>query len=101
MNNRFQYQFLWDLIKARQNVKKHGITFERAATVLLDPEALSIFDDEHSQREDRWITLGLDRTGTLLVVCHTYQEETETSAKIRIISARKAAKNETKQYERK
>jgi uncharacterized DUF497 family protein len=67
----------------------------------LDQNALSLFDEEHSQDEDRWATVGLDRTGTLLVVCHTYREETETSARIRIISARKATKKEAKQYERK
>lgn len=101
MDKQFQYQFEWDSIKARQNAKKHGITFERAATVFLDPEAASLFNDEHSQHEDRWITLGLDRIGALLVVCHTYQEETEASATIRIFSARKATRNEIKQYERK
>jgi uncharacterized protein len=97
----FQYQFEWDPSKARQNARQHRVTFERAATVFLDPNTLSVFDAEHSQREDRWITLGLDRTGILLVVCHTYREETETSAMIRIISARKATENEVKQYERK
>jgi uncharacterized DUF497 family protein len=97
----FQYQFEWDPTKARQNARQHRVTFERAATVFLDPHTLSVFDEEHSQDEDRWITLGLDRTDILLVVCHTYREETETSAMIRIISARKAAKNEAKQYERK
>ena len=97
----FQYQFEWDPIKARQNSKEHGVAFERAATVFLDPEALSEFDEEHSQDEERWITLGLDRTGALLVVCHTYREETEAGARVRLISARKATKNEAKQYERK
>ena len=101
MKKPFQYQFEWDPIKARLNLKNHHIAFERAATVFLDPEALSVFDEEHSQTEDRWITLGLDRAGTLLVVWHTYREETETSAWIRLITARKATKNETKQYERK
>ena len=101
MEKPFQYQFEWDPIKARWNLKEHGIAFERAATIFLDPEALSEFDEEYSQDEDRWITLGLDRTGSLVVVCHTYQEETETSARIRLISARKATKNEGKQYERK
>ena len=101
MKKPFQYQFEWDPIKARLNLKNHRIAFERAATVFLDPEALSVLDEEHSQTEDRWITLGLDRAGTLLVVLHTYREETETSARIRLISARKATKNETKQYERK
>jgi len=97
----FQYQFEWDPAKARQNVKKHRITFERGATVFLDPNALSLFDEQHSEDEERWITLGLDRTGELLVICHTYHEETENSARVRLISARKGTKNETKQYQRK
>jgi uncharacterized DUF497 family protein len=50
--------------------------------------------------EDRWSTLGLDRTGELLVVCHTYREEAETLARIRIIPARKPTKNEAKHYGR-
>jgi len=99
--NPFQYQFEWDPIKARRNLRDHGIAFERAATVFLDPQALSEFDEEHSQAEDRWITLGLDRTGSLLVICHTYRAETAGSARIRLISARKATKNESKQYGRK
>jgi len=96
----FQYQFEWDPVKARRNLKDHGIAFERAATVFLDARALSEFDEEHSEDEDRWITLGLDRTGRLLVVCHTYHEETAVSARIRLISARKATRNEVKQYRR-
>ena len=97
----FRHQFEWDPVKARENAKKHRITFERGATVFLDPNALSLFDEQHSEVEERWITLGLDHTGTFLVVCHSYREETETSARIRLISARKATKNETKQYQRK
>ena len=96
----FQYQFEWDPAKARQNVRKHGIPFERAATVFLDPEALSDFDEEHSDREDRWVTLGLDVTGILLVVCHSHHVDSDVGARIRLISARKATKNETKQYRR-
>ena len=97
----FQFRFEWDPVKARRNLKDHGIAFERAATVFLDPEALSEFDEEHSHDEDRWLTLGLDRTGSLLVVCHTYREETAVSARIRLISARRASKNEARQYRRK
>jgi uncharacterized DUF497 family protein len=59
----FQYQFEWDPIKAQRNLKQHGVSFEHATTVFADPAALSEFDDEHSQDEERWITLGLDRTG--------------------------------------
>ena len=75
------------------------LSFERAATVFVDREALSVLDDEHSEREERWLTLGLDRTGVLLVVSHTFRAETESSARIRLISARKANKSEVKQYE--
>ncbi|MEW6543923.1 MAG: BrnT family toxin [Nitrospirota bacterium] len=98
MSRSFRNRFEWDPEKARQNVKKHGIAFERAATIFLDPNALSEFDEEHSRNEDRWVTLGLDVAGTLLVVCHTYHAETESSARIRIISARKASAKETTQY---
>ncbi len=95
MPNPFEYQFEWDPIKAHQNARKHGVTFDRAATVFLDSQALSEFDEEHRQEEDRWITLGYL---TLLIVCHTYQEETQTSGRIRIMSARKATKDESNQY---
>ena len=95
----FRYKFEWDPAKARQNIRKHGIAFERAATVFLDPEALSEFDEKHSGHEDRWATLGLDTAGTLLVVCHTFEEAAD-GARVRIISARKATRNETKQYRR-
>ena len=62
-----------------------------------------MFDDEHSEEEERWITLGLDRTGALLVVCHTFREENEAvrgaCAKIRLISARRADREEAAQYQ--
>ena len=94
----FQFEFEWDPVKARQNLKTHKIAFDRAAAVLLDSQALSKYDEEHSDGEERWMTLGMDRTGVLLVVCHTYREETAETARIRIISARKATRNEAKQY---
>jgi uncharacterized DUF497 family protein len=97
---RFQYESEWDPVKARQNLRKHQVAFERAATIFLDPDALSDFDAKERGGEDRWITLGLDRTGVLLVVCHPYREESQASARIRLISARKPTKNEAKQYER-
>ena len=98
---KFTYEFEWDPTKARDNVRKHRVAFERAATIFLDPHALSELDQEESGEEDRWITLGLDRTGVLLVVVHTFREETESSARIRLISARKPTRNEAKHYERK
>ena len=74
----FQFHFEWDPAKARQNARKHRVRFERGATVFLDPNALSLFDDQHSEEEERWITLGLDETGVLLVIFHTYHERSGT-----------------------
>jgi uncharacterized DUF497 family protein len=102
VERQFEYQFEWDPAKALRNVREHRVSFERAATVFLDPRAMSIFDDEHSEREERWVTLGLDRAGALLVVCHTFREEKEAgreaNAKIRLISARRADRKEAAQY---
>jgi len=102
MERQFEHQFEWDPVKALRNVREHGVSFERAATVFLDPSAMSIFDDAHSEAEERWVTLGLDRAGVLLVVCHTFREKMEAgrgaSANIRLISARRADRGETAQY---
>lgn len=100
MAKRFQYRFEWDRTKARSNIRKHSIPFERAATIFLDPDALSEFDEQHSDQEERWITLGMDSAGVVLVACHTFQETSNESATIRLISARKATRNEVKQYRR-
>jgi uncharacterized DUF497 family protein len=95
----FEYQFEWDPVKARGNYNKHGITFERAASVFNDPRALSIPDEKHSEREERWIILGLDQGGVPVVVCHAFRyEEGHHKARVRIISARKATKKEVQQY---
>jgi uncharacterized DUF497 family protein len=69
--------------------------------VFKDPNALSLFDEEHSEEEERWITLGLDEAGALLVISHTFDEEGGNHARVRFISVRKATKNEKKQYQRK
>ncbi len=94
-----RYYFEWDPGKANQNILEHKVRFQRAAEVFKDPHAISIFDDEHSQDEDRWITIGKDNIGILLVVSHTFRKIEEESCRIRIISSRKATKNERKQYE--
>ena len=94
-----RYIFEWDPQKAKENLRKHRISFERAATIFHDLHALSIFDTEHSEDEDRWITLGMDSSGNLLVVIHTFHAIDDTSRRIRIISARKAMRKETRQYE--
>ncbi|MBM4311464.1 MAG: BrnT family toxin [Deltaproteobacteria bacterium] len=78
---------------------KHKVSFERAAAIFLDSFAISLFDDEHSQDEDRWITLGKDAGGILIVTVHTFRKINAGSCVIRIISARKASKKERLQYE--
>lgn len=95
----FQFHFEWDPNKAVENRRKHGIGFEQAATVFSDKLAASIYDEDHSEDEDRWITLGQAENGPLLVVVHTYQETSESEAVIRIISARPATRNEQRNYE--
>ena len=87
--------FVWDGTKAELNLKKHKIPFEEAQTVFSDPNARMIFDPEHSEDEDRFILLGISSGLRLLVVYHCYIEEDMV---IRIFSARKANKNEQKQY---
>lgn len=94
-----RYNFEWDNKKAKQNIRKHKVRFQRAGTIFHDPHAISIFDDEHSQKEERWITMGRDSNGIMLVVSHAFREIDTSSCSIRIISARKATKGEIKQYE--
>ena len=88
-------KFEWDKTKNILNIKKHGIDFNEAATVFLDDKALLIEDERHSGEEDRFVLLGFSQKANLLIVCHCYRTNEEV---IRIISARKATKNETKQY---
>ena len=93
-----RYQFDWDPAKEAINIRKHQVNFRRAASVFRDPNQLSLFDDEHSEEEDRWLTLGIDSGGVLRVVVHTYKQVNESMVEIRIISARKATADESNQY---
>ena len=88
-------RFEWDVEKASTNVKKHGVSFEEASSVFFDDNALLRDDPDHSEEEDRFIILGLSEAANILVVCHCYRMNDEI---IRIISARKATSQETKQY---
>lgn len=90
-------RFEWDQRKNSANRRKHGVSFEEAATVFTDEHALLIADPDHSQSEDRFVLLGLCSSLRILVVCHCYQETEEL---VRIISARKATKSERLQYNR-
>lgn len=94
-----RYDFEWDVNKAKSNFIKHEISFERATTIFRDPNALSVPDDEHSETEERWLTMGIDGNGILLVISHTFADISKDVIKIRIISARKATRQEIKEYE--
>ncbi|MBI5374507.1 MAG: BrnT family toxin [Candidatus Schekmanbacteria bacterium] len=85
----------WDENKNSINKRKHGISFEEAQTVFVDEKALLIHDPDHSDKEDRFILMGVSAKLRILVVCHCYRTTNET---IRIISARKANRTEQKKY---
>ena len=93
------YNFEWDPAKAQANIKKHKVGFDRATEIFLDPLMLTIYDEAHSEVEDRWITIGQDRNNVTLVVVHTFREVDQLDAQIRIISARRATKKEDSQYQ--
>lgn len=95
-----EYNFEWDPAKAIANHSKHDVTFEQAAMVFKDPMAMSLFDAENSEaEEDRWVTLGMVDGQHYLVVVHTYKAQHEHSVTIRLISARRATRQEIRQYE--
>ena len=87
-------KFEWDSSKADANLRKHGVSFDEAASVFLDPLALSGSDPEHSVGESRYVTFGFSRLGRLLAVYHTHRPGT-----IRIINARHVTRGERKLYE--
>lgn len=90
-------KFQWDSAKNAENKIKHGISFVEAMSVFYDENALLIDDPEHSEKEERYILLGISTRGNVLVVVHCYRKNDEI---IRIISARKATKNECLSYEK-
>ena len=88
-------RFEWDELKNRENKRKHKVSFEEAQTVFLDENAVRYFDPDHSEDEDRFIMLGMSFALHVLIVCHCYKADDST---IRIISARKANKQEQSNY---
>jgi hypothetical protein len=89
-------RFEWDPRKAAANLRKHGVSFREAATVFGDPLAWTFSDPDHSESEDRQITIGTSQLGNRLVVAHTHRE-----GAIRIISARMTTRRERRFYEAK
>ena len=87
-------EFAWDNKKAKQNLKKHGVSFQEAATVFGDSLAITFDDPDHSFDEHRLLTFGTTRTGKMVIVSHT-----QRSGSMRIISARLMGKHERNIYE--
>ena len=87
-------QFEWDDEKNMATIKKHGVSFDEASTVFYDQFGIRIFDPDHSDDEDRFLLLGMSSKTRILIVCHCYRQENV----IRLISARKATKNEASTY---
>lgn len=87
--------FEWDKEKDLSNQEKHGVSFEEAKSVFFDENAVEFYDFDYSHNEERFLLLGFSEKLRLLLVCHCYRKDDEV---IRIISARRATKNEQKEY---
>jgi uncharacterized DUF497 family protein len=96
---RMDLTFEWDPRKATANLAKHRVSFAEATTVFRDPRVVSLVDEAHSADEERWITMGMSAAGRILTVCHTLSREAVSAIGIRIISTRRATKQERAQYE--
>jgi len=90
-----EMRFEWDEAKSRRNKRKHGVSFEEAQTVFFDEYALRFYDPDHSADEDRFLMLGISYRLRVLVVCHCHRA---SDTVIRMISARKADKQEEADY---
>ena len=88
------YLFEWNPVKAEENLRKHGVSFDEASESFGDPLALNMPDPDHGATEERFIVLGLSHSGRLLVVCYA-----ERGLRTRLISARLAGRSERQRYE--
>jgi len=86
--------FEWNPVKAKENIRKHAVSFPEASSIFADPLAITYYDPDHSVEEDRFLTIGISSKGNLLIVSHTNRSEI-----IRIISARFATTLERVLYE--
>jgi uncharacterized DUF497 family protein len=96
--NEKQIQFEWDEIKAADNARKHGVTFEVASTVFRDPQLLTTADLAHSETEERWFSIGWASNGTILSIAYLWLESDPETTKVRLISARAATQTEIRHY---
>lgn len=99
-------EFDWDDAKAAINLRKHGVDFLEAMTLFADPLAITDFDDEHSDDEDRFVSVGRASSGRLLLAVHTFAEVANAGeageapySLVRIISAREPTPHERRRYE--
>ncbi len=92
--------FEWDKNKARTNLEKHKISFDEARTIFSDPLLVTFVDELHSNKEERFISIGLSESNRVLLAVHLEREEQNETIVIRIISCRKATLTERKKYEK-
>lgn len=92
-------QFDWNMLKADANRRKHRVSFEEACTIFADRSILTMHDEGHSAHEDRWVSMAISSAGRVLVVVHTWPELDQLGDELlRIISARRADKEEQRVY---
>lgn len=92
-------RFVWNMLKADANRRKHRVSFEEACSIFADRSILTIHDQMHSAHEDRWISMAISSAGRVLVVVHTWPEPDQLGDElVRIISARRADKQEQRIY---
>ena len=90
--------FEWNANKARSNLNKHKVSFEEAKTLFNDPFLITFADEHHSEREERYLSIGCSARGRILLVVHTEHKE-DDSLTVRLISCRKATPSERRTYE--
>jgi uncharacterized DUF497 family protein len=92
--------FAWDARKAARNLEKHGVSFEEAATVFADPDALEWEDLEHSHQENRFKRLGISIERRVVILVYSYRRMKDGKETLRIITARRASPKEREAYAR-
>jgi uncharacterized DUF497 family protein len=92
-------RFDWDAPKAAENRRKHRVAFEEACTIFADESVLTVYDERHSDQDERWASMGMSMGGRILVVIHSWPEPDGTGDElVRMISARRANRREQAVY---